>query len=234
MPGPETGIWHLRWLLWSSGSGMLIIALAAIDAALALPVYLLWAAAAFVLLVYPYRSDWRAADAVTAVRVFLFLVASACALSDGLRMLVAPVMALAAVGDLLDGLIARRYGGGRHGPIVDMEADQLFVFALVLAAMAANGYPAWLLVFPGLKYAFTAVQFVLGVDVGSPQPVRSGNQRARWIYLCVVLLLLSTAVPGFTASWHLVLIALAALALAASFAGDIVHLLARRASDGPS
>lgn len=228
VPGPETSVRHVRWLLWSSGSGMLIIAVAVLDATRALLFYLPWAAAVFLALVYPYRADWRAADAITALRVLLFLAASACALSGELPTLVAPLMILAAAGDLLDGLIARRFGGGRHGAVVDMEADQLFVFALALTAIVANGYPAWLLVFPGLKYAFTVVQFLLRVHVGSPRPVRSGNQRARWIYLWVVLLLLGTTVPGLPGFWHLSLIALAALALAASFASDIIHLRAHQ------
>lgn len=66
-----------------------------------------------------------AADLLTLLRLplaVLFLL-----LQDSLQRLV--ILAVAAVTDLLDGLLARRLGGSRFGAFIDPVADKLFMLA---------------------------------------------------------------------------------------------------------
>jgi len=230
--GADATTAHQHWLLATSTTGIVLIGVAAQRPLSSLLAFLPWAALVFAALALRHRSAWRAADWVTTLRVGLFLIAAAFSLDPEARILVTALFVLAAVGDLLDGYVARRYGSGPHGAVLDMEADQLFVFALALAALLktdSSSDPAlWLLVFPGLKYAFTAAQLGLRLPAGNPQPDQRGNQRARWVYFTVVLLLLGATLPRTLPDWYLALLALAAVALTASFAGDLLHTLRQR------
>ena len=52
------------------------------------------------------------------------------------------IIAVAAVSDLLDGALARRYGGSRLGAVLDPIADKLFVAAAFLV-VARHGLLEW-------------------------------------------------------------------------------------------
>jgi cardiolipin synthase len=77
---------------------------------------------------------WSAADALTAVRVPLAVVFP---LVPNLPGRLAILLAAAAT-DLLDGLIARRYGSSRLGIVLDPIADKLFM-ASAFAVVAFSG-----------------------------------------------------------------------------------------------
>ncbi|MBA3346136.1 MAG: CDP-alcohol phosphatidyltransferase family protein [Gemmatimonadales bacterium] len=68
------------------------------------------------------RREWTPADVLSAVRLPL-AVAFPLASSDG-RLV---ILAAAAASDLLDGQLARRYGGSALGAVLDPVADKLFM-----------------------------------------------------------------------------------------------------------
>jgi phosphatidylglycerophosphate synthase len=89
----------------------------------------------------PARREWRwtAADLLTASRIPL-AVAFVLVGSSEARI---AVLALAAVTDLTDGLVARRWGSSRLGAFLDPVADKLFMaaaFAVVLASGRLHWY----------------------------------------------------------------------------------------------
>ncbi len=74
------------------------------------------------------------ADLVTLARVPL-AVAFLLVPDQGWRL---AILGAAGISDLLDGQLARRYGGSRTGPVLDPIADKLFVAAAV-AVVALSG-----------------------------------------------------------------------------------------------
>lgn len=80
------------------------------------------------------RPRWSVADVLTGVRVPLAL-AFVLAGSATARL---AVLGLAAASDLLDGLVARRYGSSALGAVLDPIADKLFV-ACAFGVVAFSG-----------------------------------------------------------------------------------------------
>lgn len=78
------------------------------------------------------RGWWAAADTLTAVRIPL-AIAFVLVADAGWR---TAILAVGSASDLLDGIVARRWGSSRLGPFLDPVADKLFVacgFGVVLA-----------------------------------------------------------------------------------------------------
>lgn len=71
------------------------------------------------------RARWTMADALTLLRLPMavaFVLVPSMAWRLG-------ILAVAAVSDLFDGLLARHYGGSTAGPVLDPIADKLFMAA---------------------------------------------------------------------------------------------------------
>ena len=86
------------------------------------------------------QEPWRftTADFITVVRLPLAL--AFLVISGAVGRLV--VLGLAAATDLLDGFLARRFGGSRLGAILDPIADKLFM-ACAFAVVALSGRLQW-------------------------------------------------------------------------------------------
>src|SRR5262245_30186337 len=126
---------RVQALLWLS----IVIWLAAHDAP-ALPARWLAAAiaASFCTLVALLRAVRTRADLATIGRIAALAawVALTRAPVDTLAWLCAVAIAAA---DLLDGALARRFGGTAEGAVLDMEADQLTVLGFALLVVAGGG-----------------------------------------------------------------------------------------------
>jgi phosphatidylglycerophosphate synthase len=79
------------------------------------------------------RTRWTPADLLSAARIPLAVVFPLA--SNGWRMV---ILALAAATDLLDGLLARRFGSSSLGSIIDPVADKLFM-AAAFGVVAVSG-----------------------------------------------------------------------------------------------
>lgn len=80
------------------------------------------------------RRRWTAADAITAVRIPLAIAFPLAGRNDW-RL---GILALAALSDLLDGQLARRYGSSTFGTVLDPIADKLFMLS-AFAVVAVSG-----------------------------------------------------------------------------------------------
>ncbi len=88
------------------------------------------------------------ANALSLLRILLVAPLLVSLHRDGERASAATVLVLlaAALSDLADGYVARRYGQvSRTGRILDPVADKLFVGSLGIGLYCWRGFPAWLL-----------------------------------------------------------------------------------------
>ena len=81
---------------------------------------------------------WAIADALTALRIPM-AIAFVLVQDAWWR---AAIVVMAAATDLLDGRIARRYGGSRFGAVLDPVADKLFM-ACAFGVVAVSGRLEW-------------------------------------------------------------------------------------------
>lgn len=132
----------------------------------------------------PLRSGWTLADAVTAARLPM---AAAFVAVDDARWRVT-LLALAAGTDLLDGQLARWYGGSRLGAFLDPVADKLFM-ASAFAVVALSGRLLWYeILFLLLRDLVVSVAFAVGALTGRAGsiPARIGGKA---VTVCQVLAL---------------------------------------------
>ena len=180
----------------------------------------------FALLVGLLHAGRRIADLATIARLL------------GLALLVATAGPAATLGwwcgavavvcaDLLDGALARRFGGSDAGAVLDMEADQLVVFGLA-ATLVQQGGGAHVLVLPAMRWTFVLASWWLGIPAHEPKPVDGDNRRGRLVCAAVLVALLLALAPGVPRMAGDVATAVAVLLLGWSFSGDARHLLARR------
>jgi phosphatidylglycerophosphate synthase len=127
--------------------------------------------------------------------------------------------AAAAAADLVDGALARRFGGSAFGAELDMESDQFTVLGLALMAIAAGGGSQALLL-PAMKYAFALAAWCLALPASEPKPVAGDNRRGRRICAAVVVSLLLANCPLLPRGVGDAATAIAAVLLAWSFTGD--------------
>lgn len=72
------------------------------------------------------------------------------------------VFIIAAISDLLDGYIARKYNlESKLGALLDPLADKLFVFAILISFTAAKIIPSWILIIMGLK----EISLIIGAGI---------------------------------------------------------------------
>jgi CDP-diacylglycerol--glycerol-3-phosphate 3-phosphatidyltransferase/cardiolipin synthase len=117
---------------------------------------------------------WGAADALTALRLPL---AAAFVLVEDARWRFL-VLALAAGSDLLDGLIARRFGPSRLGVFLDPVADKLFMAAAFWVVLVSGRLEPYEIVGVLLRDIVAAVAFVATLHGGRPSsiPARAGGK----------------------------------------------------------
>jgi phosphatidylglycerophosphate synthase len=99
------------------------------------------------------------------------------------------VLALAALTDFSDGLVARRFGASRIGVVLDPVADKLFMaaaFGVVLFSGALAWYEVALVLVRDLV-ATVAVFISLGAGRGTTVPARLGGKAVTLLQLLTLL-----------------------------------------------
>jgi phosphatidylglycerophosphate synthase len=133
--------------------------------------------------------------------------------------------ALAVVlGDLVDGRLARRFGGTPQGAVLDMETDQATILALAALCVHAGGWPH-VLALPAMRYVFVLAMWILGAPAHDPKPVNGDNRRGRLICALVVASLLFALCPGMPHAAGNTATAIAVALLCWSYSSDTQHLL---------
>jgi len=146
----------------------------------------------------------------------------ALALGWPLAALIASALAL----DALDGWLARRFGlATRFGARLDLEVDALLLLLLALLVWQSDRVEAWVLAIGLMRYAFVAAGRLVPA-LRAPLPPSRRRQAVCALQGVVLLACLLPPVPPSAAK---MLVALALLALALSFAADLLRLLARTA-----
>ena len=134
------------------------------------------------------------------------------------------VGALAATLDAVDGWLARRTGmSSAFGARFDMETDALFIFVLSVWAWRLDKTGPWVIAAGLLRYAFVLATMLVPALRGDLPP----SFRRKSIAAVLMIALLVVIAPFVPASESAPVAALALLALAMSFAIDIVWLLRR-------
>ncbi|HZN37404.1 MAG TPA: CDP-alcohol phosphatidyltransferase family protein [Planctomycetota bacterium] len=167
------------------------------------------------------------ADLVTMVRVGgLLVVVGAGAGQLGVAVWTAAVAVVLL--DLVDGALARRFGGSPGGAVLDMEADQLTTLGLAVVVLSIGG-KAHVLLLPAMRPAFVLAAWWLRIPAHEPKPVNGDNRRGRRVCAAVMIALLIALCPATGPAVRDVVTAIAVLLLAWSFLGDARFLLAHRA-----
>lgn len=180
----------------------------------------------FAILVALLGAGRRAADVVTILRfgMLLAVLSFGAAGWDAWTWTAAVVVVVL---DLVDGAIARRFGGSAEGAILDMEADQFTVLGLA-GLVVAHGGGAHVLVLPAMRYVFVLAMWWAGAPAHDPKPVNGDNRRGRRICAAVMVALLFALLPGLPALPRDLATLAAVLLLGWSFTGDAKFLLAHR------
>jgi phosphatidylglycerophosphate synthase len=99
------------------------------------------------------------ANQVTMARAYLALPALLYGLTPGSLGLLAVTVALAALSDLVDGTVARRFMAGptRFGGALDPVVDGIFFGAVAIGLAAGGTYPWWLAVVVLVRYFLPAL-----------------------------------------------------------------------------
>lgn len=223
MPVTALTVWlRVQALTWLPGC----IALPwLVPAAWWAPLQAILLAASYLALVKILRTGRSAADVVTIARfVMIVMLVVEGAASFGLQWWGVAVAAVLL--DLVDGAVARRYGGSAEGAILDMETDQFTVLALSSLIVRHGGGPH-VLVLPAMRYAFVLAMWWAGAPAHDPKPVDGDNRRGKRICALVMVLLLVALLPGVPPMVRDGGVLVAVLLLAWSFAADAKFLVAR-------
>lgn len=120
------------------------------------------------------RGAWTVADALTVLRIplaaaFLLLPAA------GARLL---VLGAAAITDLLDGHVARRFGASRLGAFLDPVADKLFVGTAFFVVATSGRLELYEVLAVLLRDIAATIAFVITLFSGRPMaiPARLGGK----------------------------------------------------------
>ena len=130
--------------------------------------------------------------------------------------------------DLVDGALARQFGGSPGGAVLDMEADQLTTLGLAALVVSIGG-KAHVLLLPAMRPAFVLAAWWLRIPAHDPKPVNGDNRRGRRVCAAVMTALLIALCPATGPVLRDVVTGIAVLLLAWSFLGDARFLLAHRA-----
>lgn len=218
---------YRRWLDWTTLAGLGLLLLAVVAPLNAVLMAIVFHGAAGLSLWVLKSHSATPADRLTLVRGAGIMALYPAALAGGHWLLLLSLASFLAALDLVDGWIARRTGGTGFGAVFDMEMDQLMVLALSLIAVQKTGMPAWLLLFPGLRYLHLATLRLGRLPRIDPKPKDGDNSRARFICAVVIVVLLSNFIPGGTDLPRLLLNAVALILLIWSFADDFVFIFSR-------
>jgi CDP-diacylglycerol--glycerol-3-phosphate 3-phosphatidyltransferase/cardiolipin synthase len=120
------------------------------------------------------RRRFTTADFITVVRLPLavaFVVVQAPRWRFG-------ILALAAATDLLDGFLARRFGGSRFGAVLDPIADKLFMACAFGVVLFSGKLQFYEIVAALLRDIWASVAFWITVFTGKPTaiPARLGGK----------------------------------------------------------
>ena len=224
-----------RWLVWQAAAGSVVLAwlgwhlargefawwIPAVLGGLIVPSYLaLWS----VLGAGRFVADFATLFRMLGLLAILLAVGSGTGIGWGLW----GAMVLLVVSDLLDGWCARRFGGSAAGAILDMETDQFVVLGLAVLAAGIAEAGVWTLLLPSFKYAYVLGLRAAGIPAHDPKPRAGDNRRGRIVCATVMVLLLASLCPWFTAPAAMACSAAAVLALAFSFTSDAVYLWRQR------
>ncbi|HKU44250.1 MAG TPA: CDP-alcohol phosphatidyltransferase family protein [Polyangiales bacterium] len=173
-----------------------------------------------------YRAAPREAlipSAITASRVALLCAALGLAAEREYWVATAALANFALDG--LDGWAARQLDQSTaFGARFDMECDSHTVLLLDLHLFLHGGYPAWVLWAGALRYVYVLTRFVVG-----PRELRERRSNVtRWVFSLVFVSRTFACLPDMHAL-ALPLLALATLAVTASFAPDFYALRSARA-----
>jgi len=127
------------------------------------------------------------------------------------------------IADGLDGKLARSSGkASEFGEYFDKETDALFLHVLAIVAIFKNLIWPWLVVLGLLRYLFALFLYL------NPKGVRKERRSwmGRYIYVVVILALLSLYVMPLLFSWPAILLAGALLIY--SFGTDFIWILTKK------
>lgn len=197
-----------------------------------LPLDGLWKWIPFVLLCFSFTTLWlhlgagrHLADWVTLARFLGLLAFSFVVLTSGRVDWITWTVALFVVlADLLDGFVARKYGGSEAGAVLDMETDQFTTLVLSAAAYTLTSAGVWALALPAFKYVFVLAMTALGLKSTETKPCEGDNRRGRLICAIVLSLLLASIFPPFPPVMRMLSSGLAVLLLVYSFSSDAAFL----------
>ncbi|HTL11328.1 MAG TPA: CDP-alcohol phosphatidyltransferase family protein [Bdellovibrionota bacterium] len=145
----------------------------------------------FALLIQSREPFW-AADRISIARIFLALSVVAVYWLEPSAGWVAFFLAtLAAISDLVDGLVARRQGPTARGAKLDMEADAFLMLVLSLCAQRFGGVFPLILVPGVVRYAFVITESM----VGKGQPDVPSRPKAKVLCAVSVALLVAAQAP---------------------------------------
>ncbi len=138
---------------------------------------------------------------------------------------------LALLGDLLDGFCARRFGATEAGATLDMETDQSTTLLLAFLLLGCQGVGAWVLLLPGLRYAYILMLTRLGISNRDPKPCDGDNRRAKLICALMMVLLFTGLCPFANQAAAELCAGVSLLLLVFSYGSDVRFLLRRRRAE---
>jgi phosphatidylglycerophosphate synthase len=164
------------------------------------------------------HSGARLANMLTAARLGILFAALGLVPEHGAWVAGAALVNFALDG--VDGWVARKLDqASEFGARFDMEGDSHTVLLLDLQLVIHAGYPSWVLCAGVLRYAFVLSRFV----VGPREPRERRSNFARWVFSLVYVSRTFACLPGMH-DVALPLLAIATLAVCASFAPDFYGL----------
>lgn len=194
-------------------------------------VFTIVAAVAVILMVRTYpHPRLGLCNAVTLVRAALASTLAAPLLLAGapsaeVAWAVTGIAALALALDGLDGWAARQSGlGSDYGARFDMEVDAALGLILAMLVLDMGKVGLWVLLLGSMRYLFVIASFVFPW-LNAPLKARFSRKLVCVVQIAVLIVLLA---PPVTGKVVVILAGGATLALAWSFAVDIVYLMQRR------
>ena len=205
------------------------------------PVWLQWIAVGIVVSLigmwWRLRIVGRPADWVTAGRLVLVAGATAWAGLDpsssggGEIDAIFGLLLVGTLADLVDGMLARRYGPTEQGALLDMESDQIGSVGLTAVACASFGVPVWLWLVPLAHPAWVLVAaFARTGQAVEAKPCDGDNRRGRICGGLSIALLVASCAPFLSEHQRLGCAVAAVLVIAFSYAADLLFLSRRRRS----
>ena len=131
------------------------------------------------------RGAFGLADALTLARIPLAV--AFLAVEDARARLA--ILALAATTDLVDGWVARRWGGSRFGAFLDPVADKIFMATAFAVVLLSGRLDWWEVVLVLLRDILATLAFVVSIFWRQPRsiPARAGGKIVTLLQLLTLL-----------------------------------------------